>query len=113
MPDYDDTIQKKQVVEAQVTPYQNKTAVQPERREENRNPWDLAKEMMAEQKQAAIAVKWAILPLETLMDEQFLAVLYAIEEITDITPLREASLQLPKRIFEIIKSPRTTNQSSG
>ena len=103
MQDYEDTILKKQVVEAQVTPYQNKTAVQPERREENRNPWDLAKEMMAEQKQAAIAVTWAILPLEMLMDEQFLAVLHAIEEITDITPLREASLQLPKRIYEIIR----------
>ena len=37
MQDYDDTILKKQVVEAQVTPYQNKTAVQPERREQNRN----------------------------------------------------------------------------
>ena len=93
----------KNTVEAQVTPYKNKISVKPERREENKHPWDIAKEMMAEQKQAAIAIKWAILPLETLMDEQFLAVLHAIEEITDITPLKEASLHLPKKIYEIVK----------
>ena len=58
---------------------------------------------MAEQQQAAIAIKWALLPLEMLMDEQFLVVLHAIEEISDITPLREASLQLPKKIYEIIR----------
>ena len=103
MQDYDDTIMEKHVVEAQVTPYKNKVSVKPERREENKHPWDIAKEMMAEQKQAAIAVKWAILPLETLMDEQFLVVLHAIEEITDITPLREAFLHLPKKIYEIVK----------
>ena len=95
MQDYDDAIMEKRIIEAQVTPYKNKTAVKPERREENRNPWGIAKEMMAEQKQAAIAIKWAILPLETLMDEQFLVMLHAIEVITDITPLREASLQFP------------------
>ena len=103
MQDYNDTIMKKCFVEAQVTPYKNKTAVNPERREENKHPWDIAQEIMAEQKQAAVAVKWAILPLETLMDEQFLAVLHTIEEITDATPLREAVLQLPKKIFEIVK----------
>ena len=103
MQDYNDTVMEKCVVEAQVTPYKNKTAVKPERREENKHPWDIAKEMMAEQKQAVIAIKWAILPLETLMDEQFLVVLHAIEEITDITPLREASLHLPKKIYEIVK----------
>ena len=103
MQDYNDTILEKHVVEAQVTPYKNKTAVKPERREENKHPWDIAKEMMAEQKQAAIAIKWAILPLETLLDEQFLVVLHAIEEITDITPLREASLHLPRKIYEIVK----------
>ena len=103
MQDYDDTIMEKSVVKAQVTPYKNKTAVNPERREENKHPWDIAQEIMAEQKQAAIAVKWAILPLETLMDEQFLMVLHAIEEITDATPLREAALQLPKKIYEILK----------
>ena len=56
---------------------------------------------MAEQRQAALVVKWAILPLETLMDEQFLLILHAIEEITDVTPLREVALQLPKKIYEI------------
>ena len=54
-------------------------------------------------KQAALAVKWAVLPLETLMDEQFLIILHAIEEITDVTPLREAAIQLPKKIYEIVK----------
>ena len=58
---------------------------------------------MAEQRQAALAVKWAILPLETLMDEQFLLILHAIEEITDVTPLRGAALQLPKKIYEIVR----------
>ena len=101
--DYDDTIMEKCVVKAQITPCKNKTTVNPERREENKHPWDIAQEIMAEQKQAAVAVKWAILALETLMDEQFLVVLHAIEEITDATPLREAALQLPKKIFEIGK----------
>ena len=58
---------------------------------------------MAEQRQAALAVKWAMLPLETLMDEQFLLILHATEEITDVTPLREAALQLPKKIYEIVR----------
>ena len=103
MQDYDDAIMEKHAIEAQITPYKNKTAVKPDRREENKHPWDIAKEMMAEQRQAAVPIKWAILPLETLMDEQFLMVLHAIEEITDITPLREASLQLPKKIYEIVR----------
>ena len=103
MQDYDDTIMEKCIVKAQVTPYKNKTAVNPERRGEKKHPWDIAQEIMAEQKQAAVAIKWAILPLETLMDEQFLMVLHAIEEITDATPLREAALQLPKKIYEILK----------
>ena len=37
------------------------------------------------------------------MDEQFLIILRAIEEITDVTPLREAAIQLPKKIYEIVK----------
>ena len=37
------------------------------------------------------------------MDEQFLEVLHTIKEITDIVLLREASLQLPKKIYEIIR----------
>ena len=57
-----------------------------------------------EQKQAALAVKWAVLPLEVLMDEQFLTILHAIEGITDATPLKEAAKQLPKQIYKIIKT---------
>ena len=53
---------------------------------------------------AALAVKWAIIPLEVLMGEQFLNVLHSIEEITDATPLREAAKQLPKQIYQIIQS---------
>ena len=103
MQDYDDDIIEKHVVNAKVIPYENKTIVKPKRREENKHPWDIAQEIMAEQRQAALAVKWAILPLETLMDEQFLIILHAIEEITDVTPLREAAIQLPKKIYEIVK----------
>ena len=103
MQDYDDAIIGKHVVNAKVIPYENKTIVKPERREEDKHPWDIAQEIMAEQRQAALAVKWAILPLKTLMDEQFLIILYAIEEITDVTPLREAAIQLPKKIYEIVK----------
>ena len=103
MQDYDDIIIEKHVVNAKVIPYKNKTIVKPERREEDKHPWDIAQEIMAEQRQAALAVKWAILPLETLMDEQFLIILHAIEEITDVTPLREAAIQLPKKIYEIVK----------
>ena len=66
-------------------------------------PGILLKKSWRNKKHAAVAVKWAILPLETLMDEQFLAVLHAIEEITDVTPLREAALKLPKKIYEIVK----------
>ena len=103
MQDYDDAIIEKHVVNAKVIPYENKTIVKPERREEDKHPWDIAQEIVAEQRQAALAIKWAIRPLETLMDEQFLIILHAIEEITDVTPLREAAIQLPKKIYEIVK----------
>ena len=103
MQDFDDTIIEKHVVNARVLPYENKTVVKPERREEDQHPWDIAQEIMAEQKQAALAIKWAVLPIETLMDEQFLIILHAIEEITDVTPLREAAIQLPKKIYELVK----------
>ena len=102
MKDYDDIIGK-EVINAKVLPYENKTIIKPERKDEGKHPWDIAQEIMAEQRQAALAVKWAILPLETLMDEQFLLILHAIEEITDVTPLREAALQLPKKIYEIVR----------
>ena len=102
MQDYDDVIEK-HVVNVKVIPYENKTIMRPERKEEGKHPWDIAQEIMAEQRQAALAVKWAILPLETLMDEQFLLILHAIEEITDVTPLREAASQLPKKIDKIVR----------
>ena len=102
MQDYDDVIGK-DIINAKVIPYENKTIIKPERKREDKHPWDIAQEIMAEQRQAALAVKWAILPLETLMDEQFLLILHAIEEITDVTPLREAALQLPKKIYEIVR----------
>ena len=97
MQDYDDDVIEKHVISAKVIPYENKTIIKPERRGEGKHPWDIAQEIMAEQRQAALAVKWAILPLETLMDEQFLIVLH------DVTPLREAALQLPKKIYEIVR----------
>ena len=102
MKDYDDIIEK-EVINAKVLPYENKTIIKPERKGEGKHLWDIAQEIIAEQRQAALAVKWAILPLETLMDEQFLLILHAIEEITDVTPLREAALQLPKKIYEIVR----------
>ena len=103
MQDYDDATIEKHVVNAKVILYENKTVVKPERREEDKHPWDIAQEIVAEERQAALAVKWAVLPLETLMDKQFLIILHAIEEITDVTPLREAAIQLPKKIYEIVK----------
>ena len=72
MQDYDDDVIEKHVVKAKVIPCENKTIIKPERKGEGKHPWDIAQEIMAEQRQAALAVKWAILPLETLMDEQFL-----------------------------------------
>ena len=98
-----DDIIKKEVTNVKVVPYKNETITKPERKEENKHPWDIANEIIAEQNQAALAVKWGILPLETLMDEQFLSILHAVEEITDVIPLREAAVQLPKKIYEIVR----------
>ena len=103
MQDYKYNIIEKHVINAKVILYENKTIPQPERRKENKHPWDIAQEIMAEQRQAALAIRWATLPLETLMDKQFLLILHAIEDITDVTPLREAALQLPKKIYEIVR----------
>ena len=103
MQDYDDDVIEKYIISAKIIPHENKTIIKPERRGEGKHPWDIAQEIMAEQRQAALAVKWAILPLETLMDEQFLLILHAIEEITDVTPLREAASQLPKKIYKIVR----------
>ena len=101
MQDFDDTHIKKHVINVKVVPYENKTIAKIEKKKKDKHPWDIAQEIMLEQKQAALAVKWAIIPLEVLMDEQFLNVLHAIEEITDATLLKEAAKQLP---YEIIKS---------
>ena len=67
--DFDDTPIEKHVMNAKVVPYENKTIVKPEKKKEDKHPWDVAREIMAEQKQAALTIKWAVLPLETLMDE--------------------------------------------
>ena len=104
MQDFYDTHIKKHVINVKVVPYENKTIAKIEKKKEEKHPWDIAQEIMLEQKQAAMAVKWAIIPLEILMDEQFLTILHAIEGITDATPLREAAKQLPKQIYEIIQS---------
>ena len=104
MQDFDDTHIKKHVINVKVVPYENKTIAKIEKKKEDKHPWDIALEIMLEQKQAALAVKWAIIPLEVLMEEQFLNVLHAIKGITDATPLQEAAKQLPKQIYEIIKS---------
>ena len=99
MQDFDDTHIEKHVINVKVVPYENKTIEKLEKKKEDKHPWDIAQEIILEQKQAALAVKWAVLPLETLMDEQFLTILHAIEGITDATPLKEAAKQLPKKIF--------------
>ena len=104
MQDFNDTHIKKPVINVKVVPYENKTSVKLEKKKEDKHPWDIAQEIILEQKQAALAVKWAVLPLEILMDEQFLTILHAIEGITDAIPLKEAAKQLPKQIYEIIKS---------
>ena len=101
--DFDDTHIKKHVINVKVVPYENKTIVKLEKKKEDKHPWDIAQEIILEQKQAALAVKWAVLPLEVLMDEQFLTIIHAIEGITDATPLKEAAKQLPKQIYKIIK----------
>ena len=104
MQDFDDTHIKKHVKSVKVIPYENKTIAKAEKKKVEKHPWDITQEIMLEQKKAALAVKWPIIPLEILMDKQFLTILHAIEEITDATPLREAAKQLPKQIYEIIQS---------
>ena len=83
---------------------------------ENKHPWDIAQEIITEQNQAALAIKWSAIPHETLFDEQFLRVLHAVEDLTDLAPLRDAMTQLPKNIYEIIKQyehiPNVTAKST-
>ena len=66
---------------------------------ENKHPWDIAQEIITEQNQAALAIKWSVIPHETLFDEQFLRALHAIEELMDLAPLKDAMTQLPKNIL--------------
>ena len=102
--DFKETYVEKQVLNARVIPYENKIATKVEKKKMDKHPWDIAHEIMREQEQAALAVKWAIIPIEVLMDEQFLNVLHSIEEITDATPLRDAAKQLPRQLYGIIQA---------
>ena len=113
MQDFDDTNIKKHVINVKVVPYENKTIAKIEKKKTDKHPWDIAQEIILERERAALAVKWAIIPLEILMDEQFLNVLHAIEGITDATPLREAAKQLPKQIYEIIQSQEQLTRISA
>ena len=56
-------------------------------------------EIIIEQNQASLAMKWSAIPHETLFDEHFLRMLHAVEELTDIAPLKDAMTQLPKSKF--------------
>ena len=94
---------RKPVRNAKVIPYENKAIAKVEKKKD-KHPWNIAQEIILERERAALAVKWAIIPLEVLTDEQFLKVLHSIEEITDTTPLRDAAKQLPKQIYNIIQS---------
>ena len=102
--DFEETDVKKQVLNAKVIPYENKITTRVEKKKTDKHPWDIAHEIMKEQERAALAVKWAIIPIEVLMDEQFLDVLHSIEEITDAMPLRDAAKQLPKQLYGIIQA---------
>ena len=102
--DFEETYVEKQVLNARVIPYENKITTKVEKKKMDKHPWDIAHEIMKGQEQAALAVKWAIIPIEVLMDELFLNVLHSIEEITDATPLRDAAKQLPRQLYGIIQA---------
>ena len=102
--DFEETYVEKQVLNARVIPYENKITTKAEKKKTDKHPWDIAHEIMKEQERAALAVKWAIIPIEVLMDKQFLNVLHSIEEITDATPLRDAAKQLPRQLYGIIQA---------
>ena len=74
-----------------------------ERPKENKYPWNIAQEIITEQNRASLAAKWSAIPLEVLFDEQFLIILHAVEELTDVSPLQNAVTQLPKSIYEIVE----------
>ena len=102
--DYNKTSTEKKILNARVAPYENEVLVKVEKKKTKKHPWDIANEIMKEREQAALAVKWAIIPIEILMDEHFLNVLHSIEEITDTTPLRDTARQLPKQLYGIIQA---------
>ena len=102
--DFEETYVEKQVPNARVIPDENKIATKAEKKKMDKHPWDIAHEIMKEQERAALAVKWAIIPIEVLMDEQFLNVLHSIKEITDATPLRDAAKHLPRQLYGIIQA---------
>ena len=77
--------------------------VMKERPTENRHPWDIAQEIVTEQNRDSLAVKWSAIPFVTLFDEQFLTILHAVEELTDVSPIKDAVTHLPKSIYEIVK----------
>ena len=77
--------------------------VKVENPKENKHHWDIAHEIIQEQNKVALSIKWSTIPTETLFDEQFLNILYAIEEIIDTSPLRDGVINLPKDIYEIVK----------
>ena len=60
--DCEETYVEKQVLNARVIPYENKIATKVEKKKADKHPWDIAHEIMKEQ--AALAVKWAIIPIE-------------------------------------------------
>ena len=49
MQDFDDTHIKKHVINVKVVPYENKTIVKPEKKKEDKHPWDIAQEIILEQ----------------------------------------------------------------
>ena len=102
--DYNETSTEKKIPNARVAPYENEVLVKVEKNKTQKHPWDIANKIMKEREQAALAVKWAVIPIEILMDEHFLNVLYSIEEITDTTPLRDAARQIPKQLYGIIQA---------
>ena len=59
---------RKPVKNAKVVPYENKVIAKVKKKKKDKHPWDITQEIILEQERAALAVKWAIIPLEVLMD---------------------------------------------
>ena len=55
MQDFDDTHIEKHARNVKVVPYENRTIVKLEIKKEDKHPWDIAQEIILEQKQAALA----------------------------------------------------------